>query len=396
MRWVTAIFLAVILIAWLWHLQHNEHHNEPTHLRPTHACVSPLLTIQQRLNLSIVHRVALDDLLTNNTRRQLLIERADRYEHTRSTHTNARAHAQNQQQHLQQHLQQPQQRPQPQQHLSVLLCLGGVIARGVRFAWPVTERRIVTPLRARGHRVDIYGIDLDMGSDRMDHHHVDVTDVHLVPFRYLERMHKDDVDAAIAERCKRGTCPHWFGSMVAGPSTSWNGNRQLLTENIMGEFLLRPTVLRRYDVAIVWWADFYPLKVIDHRDIELAASTPGGIGSLKHRMGFCNGFHIGRPAALSKLLMRWSDETFIAPSKFAPSSNGTHKGKSPRVGWPMYERTVADAMDAYNLHSLREVSRRRSDLNTSGHVPPLSACCDAHAQAHARHLSCFCLFDAHR
>lgn len=185
-----------------------------------------------------VQRVTRNELLTNRSRRQQLIALGHALLHQARGRRKTRR---------------------------VLLCIAGVIPRGTRFTWPMIERRFVHHLRAHGFAVDVYGFNLNMGSVLVDGVQVDQRDVGAVPFTYLEEAELQDADAAIEARCRAGSCPRYVGggfhddsrqTSMAGlySVTGMNAARQLLSENRVGEFLLQPSVVSRYEIGIVWWA----------------------------------------------------------------------------------------------------------------------------------------------
>ena len=248
----------------------------------------------------------------------------------------------------------------------VLLCIAGVIPRGTRFAWPMIEQRFVSHLKARGHTVDIYGFNLDMGDDKVDGVHAEARDVGVVPYTFVEEAKVADADAAIAARCKEGSCPRYDGGHFHDPPTipkfaglynlrGVNAARQLLSENRVGEHLLRPETLRKYDVAVVWWAGFYPWfdtsewSIAD--EVARLVAQPSAIlieeSPQKGRWGRrgTDGFYIGTPLTLSKLLMRWSDVDFWdrkRDPKLAP-------GRGSAV---IYEDYVARCYSYYGIEYL--------------------------------------------
>ena len=256
---------------------------------------------EQLTELPVIYRIPRHELLTNRSRRHSLEARARRLAH-RHDH---------------------RQHSSDGGPLSVILCIAGVIPRGSRFAWPLIEQRFVAHLRAHGHAVDAYGFSLHMGDTLVDGVQVDQRDLGVAPFRYLEEANVSDVDAAIAARCRVGTCPRFEGGgfhdtdrrrAFAGlySFTGRNAVRQLVSENRVGEFLLRVEVLQRYDVAIVWWAGFYPwlnpsewsiaaevARVASLRDAIVLEQNQESHGRFGARA--TDGFYIGKPHVLSKL-----------------------------------------------------------------------------------------------
>ena len=105
-----------------------------------------------------------------------------------------------------------------------------------------------------------------------------------------------------------------------------------MTENRVGEFMLRQSTIRAYDVAIVWWADFYPGTNFSVDNLLNAVMTPDSIVAIPHPRGVVNCFYIGSLLPMAKLLTRWSDVSFTT------QFNGY-----------AYEASVSDGLRWFNL-----------------------------------------------
>ena len=88
--------------------------------------------------------------------------------------------------------------------MRVALVLFGVIPRSIRWTWPVFERQLLEPLRARGHVVDIYGFNVEVHSPVVDDMPLNQSDVALVPFAALDSWRQEDIDSVIARLCPDG------------------------------------------------------------------------------------------------------------------------------------------------------------------------------------------------
>ncbi len=91
-----------------------------------------------------------------------------------------------------------------EQPMRVALVLFGVIPRSIRWTWPVFERQLLEPLRARGHVVDIYGFNVEVHSPVVDDMPLNQSDVALVPFAALDSWRQEDIDSVIARLCPDG------------------------------------------------------------------------------------------------------------------------------------------------------------------------------------------------
>ena len=306
---------------------------DATEVRPHMQCDTPIFASRPRIHSSMAKRVPLNQLMSNATRRSALLTRAEQW------------------------MQGPSRRPRDSlEKLRVVLCLGGVIPRGIKYAWPAIEQRIVTPLRERGHTVDVYGINLIQGDikEKFDKRRIELNqeDRLAVPFDFLEEIDADDAEEAIDTRCDvKKTCPTWH---TAGHNFH-RPEKQLLSENRMGEFLLlRSTLQRGYDVAICWWSDYLPIQKLDPGYLDRAVSHPRTLGARPHHStsadaprSAVDGFYLGTPLTVSKILMRWSDEELM------------------KRHFQMYESTVGASLTRYHL-DFAEVNLAFTKVRTYG------------------------------
>ena len=216
-----------------------------------------------------------------------------------------------------------------EQPMRVALVLFGVIPRSIRWTWPVFERQLLEPLRARGHVVDIYGFNVEVHSPVVDDMPLNQSDVALVPFAALDSWRQEDIDSVIARLCPDGVLkcksfddqalPYSRDARVdvkVGRSMSTKGYmnafRQLHTEMRVARFMASSS----HDVAIAAVPDLHLAKKIDAAELHRAASDPAVAftTTVNDAGGYTNGFYIGQPKTLAKVLDRFENHREVATS----------------------------------------------------------------------------------
>ena len=246
---------------------------------------------------------------------------------------------------------QRQRRPSQHTSMRILFCLGGVIPRGIRHTWPVIERRIVQHLEAHGHQVDIYGAHLHIHS--VDQVPLAQEDLGMVPWTYLEQMELEDVRQAVNMR-------RALNASIRFQRSNGNEELQLVTENRVGEFMLRQSTIRAYDVAIVWWADFYPGTNFSVDNLLNAVMTPDSIVAIPHPRGVVNCFYIGSLLPMAKLLTRWSDVSFTT------QFNGYAYEASVSDGLRWFNLSLSPASAGFFFSKIRATGIRKNDFASGG------------------------------
>ena len=229
-----------------------------------------------------------------------------------------------------------------EQPMRVALVLFGVIPRSIRWTWPVFERQLLEPLRARGHVVDIYGFNVEVHSPVVDDMPLNQSDVALVPFAALDSWRQEDIDSVIARLCPDGVlkCKSFDDQALAyirdprvdvkvGLSMSTKGYmnafRQLHTEMRVARFMASSS----HDVAIAAVPDLHLAKKIDTAELHRAASDPAVAftTTVNDAGGYTNGFYIGQPKTLAKVLDRFGNHREVATSMPGGTNFETHVRK---------------------------------------------------------------------
>jgi len=215
--------------------------------------------------------------------------------------------------------------------LQAVLVLYGVVPRGIRTTMPMIDRHIVQVLRrAPGlvlRDVAVFNIDTANASVDVGAPPVNQSDVALVPATLPVRHYRqEDIDKIMRAHCLK-RAPHGLCRFAAYPAQSRmevNALRQIFIEHQVGRFLLDKT--EAYDVAIVCNTDLYLALDVSLFDVRLAASsamsvhlsamadTSGSGGARTTTSLFTDGFYLGAPLPLSKVLRRKIGVLWLRPA----------------------------------------------------------------------------------
>lgn len=213
----------------------------------------------------------------------------------------------------------------PRAHRAVL-CIFGVVGRGITHTWPTMRQEVMERMRAHGLQTDVYVFNMDTGGAPVDGNVVaNQSDLQVVPATVLESQIQREADRDIAVQCAAMPPNHqcafsYYPTSHKVPYTSpkklatavserrhLNAMRQLYSERAVGRFLQHT----QYDVAVVCSSDLYLALPLHMPDIWSAISLPNVLwttaindAGLREKTGFTDGFYIGQPESLSKVLRR--------------------------------------------------------------------------------------------
>ena len=207
--------------------------------------------------------------------------------------------------------------PVQPKRLRAVLCLYGVIPRSISTTWRALKYHVVQTLEVDASAsLDVYIFNLDVAGDRVDGVLLNQQDVAHAPYTFLESANQSSITHLIAARCgsldaaacrfKTGPFEHFSVPLLSSPVVL-NALRQLYSENRVAHFL-RAHVLD-YDVAIVCGADIYPALTINLNDVRHAATLLDGVYTtvVQDAEGYTNGFYIGHPLPMIRILRRWDE-----------------------------------------------------------------------------------------
>ena len=294
--------------------------------------------------------------------------------------------------------------PARQTPIKVVVCLYGTLARSIQQTWPVISRRVIAPLVAAGHTVDLYGWSMELGDGKtIDGVRANQSAVRTVPWTIFQSARQVDVDKLIEKRCadtpawceeKRGgifQADEWHGVGPRHPvlgyerrHSSRNCFRQLYSEWRVGSFLHSPEG-SKYDAAVVLGPDYHLALDIDVKAVHRSASlletvyttniNDGMFSSLHANLSITDGFYFGAPRALSRVLQRYDNLTAIrkylrrfrstGPLDYEAVLGGAfRKAKISRAVTPMVffkirANGVPDWQGEHNIRALPEASQRK-------------------------------------
>ena len=176
--------------------------------------------------------------------------------------------------------------------------LFGVVARSIVQTWPQIKKMVVEPLEQSGYQVDIAVANIDVGSAPVDGVMLKQSDVTVIPYQHYHSMPQKKVDQAIRQACQAQTCSLWSHTRT----TSNNALRQMHAEYRLGKMV---SAAKDYELAVVIGPDFYPLLALSMQEVVLDehvyTSEQSDAG------GYTNGFYLGKPKQIAKILMRFED-----------------------------------------------------------------------------------------
>ena len=199
--------------------------------------------------------------------------------------------------------------------MRVVVCVFGVLARSIHLVWPTVVRRILQPLRRDGHSIYIVGFNLDVGNtSTVDGIRLNRSRTALVRFDAYDEAIQTEVDAEIDRICPGLAC-RTFDDYGARTLNIRNAFRQLHSEMRVARFL-RSNVSRgldasRYDAAIFLGPDFHLAMDVDVAAVRRAAAERGAVFTtrMNDADGYTNGFYIGHPVPLAKIMSRFYAHT---------------------------------------------------------------------------------------
>ena len=298
--------------------------------------------------------------------------------------------------------------------VNVVFCLYGTLARSIQQTWPVISRRLITPLVAAGHMVDLYGWSVELGhGEAIDGVTANQSAVRTLPWTVFQSARQADVDKLIEKRCR--DMPAWCGERRGGifQADGWNGAhgtdgavyllgprqpvlghdrqlasrnafRQLYSEWRVGGFLQSPEG-SKYDTAVVLGPDFHLALDIDVEAVRRSASladtvyttniNDGMFSHLNRNHSITNGFYFGAPRALSRVLRRYDNLTAIVrllrrvrstgPLDYeavlggAFRKAGISRAVTPMVFFKIRANGVPDWQGEHNIRALPEALQKK-------------------------------------
>ena len=206
--------------------------------------------------------------------------------------------------------------------LRVALCIFGVVPRGIRTTWPMIQAHVIRPLRAVEAELHVTVFSIDTGNETVDGNAtVDPAALKLFPAgMYMRVVRQSVVDAEIAVHCRQVARQNGchFGAHPRGTRMFVNAMRQLYIERSVGQWVHRRA--DEYDVVVALTADYYTALDISLQDVRYAAQSECAVFTSamsdlcrSAAVGFADGFYIGAPLPVAKVMRRLDDAKLWQP-----------------------------------------------------------------------------------
>ena len=196
------------------------------------------------------------------------------------------------------------------ENICVALCVFGVIARSIKETWPTVIDLVISPLSRHADPyigpVEVHAFNVNPGDAKIDGVTVSQDDLRLIEYDSLRDFNQTLIDIEVSRRCVGFRCELRYDGEGLAYLTR-NAFRQLYVEWQVSEFLSVNS--GKFDVAIATGSDFLFVKEISTLDVLSAARNSDVVftTNMNDAGGFTNGFYIGHPETLSKVLRRYSE-----------------------------------------------------------------------------------------
>ena len=193
-----------------------------------------------------------------------------------------------------------------------IVLLFGISGRSVKYTWSQIDEMIIKKLESE-YDVKIHLVNNNIENASIDKTFINNDDRFIIPYDSIEEVRQVDVDAAIDVQCPLQFICQSHYTLLQQQKIYLNMTRQHYLEKLAGDFLEKN--YRYYDVAIALVPDAYPLISLDMDEVTDVLNSSENIVYLSGQgeslsrsyEGDTNGFYIGRPRVLAKLLQRYDD-----------------------------------------------------------------------------------------
>ncbi len=206
----------------------------------------------------------------------------------------------------------------------VALCMFGVIGRSIARTWPTMVQHILRPLKNNMgfENITLYIFNLDVGDALIDGKKINSTE-HLAVMRnepYISTIIHEDasqvqVDDLINQKCSSHPCKLRYDD-EGYPQLTRNAFRQMYAENRVADFLAQHK--DEFQLAVVTGPDYYYIEPLPPAE-TLSAMTQNqdsdGVNAshfvyltnINDGEGYTNGFYLGRPSLVAKIMSRFNE-----------------------------------------------------------------------------------------
>lgn len=188
----------------------------------------------------------------------------------------------------------------------IALCLFGVIPRSIKYTYGSIQNNIIDEL-SKYYYVDIIVFNLNTENDPVDTVILNQDDVKIISnINQYEEEYQTNVDKKIKAQYGEVNGPILKMRSDYPPIQIQNAARQMYSEYRVGQMLNQ--VKEKYATSIVCGPDYFILNPIDINHVKNTIENTNLIYTSKVNVGngYTNGFYIGHPQPMIKLLSRYS------------------------------------------------------------------------------------------
>ena len=195
----------------------------------------------------------------------------------------------------------------------ILICFFGVISRSIKYTYKNHQEKLIDILKKK-YDVKIYGFNNNVENILVDNIKQNNNDIKLISFDYFEEKKQSDIDNEIdyIVNSKNINCkmrPDYTKKLIQ------NSIRQMYSEEQVGIFI--ENNIDNYDCCIICGPDYFLLDNINLNHVnnciknDVIYTTKVNDGN-----GYTNGFYIGTPKLLVKILKRFSILHKLLPTNY--------------------------------------------------------------------------------
>jgi hypothetical protein len=195
----------------------------------------------------------------------------------------------------------------------ILICFFGVISRSIKYTYKNHQEKLIDILKKK-YDVKIYGFNNNVENILVDNIKQNNNDIKLISFDHFEEKKQSDIDNEIdyIVNSKNINCkmrPDYTKKLIQ------NSIRQMYSEEQVCIFI--ENNIDNYDCCIICGPDYFLLDNINLNHVnnciknDVIYTTKVNDGN-----GYTNGFYIGTPKLLVKILKRFSILHKLLPTKY--------------------------------------------------------------------------------
>ena len=183
----------------------------------------------------------------------------------------------------------------------VALCFFGVIPRSLRYTANMLYQQVIVPLRLH-FQTDIFAFNMIPNNTIVDASPVRYGDIDLLEIDHYEEMLQSEFDAKHLHPLIKTGKMHIINY---NPIQVLNAVRQLYAESRVSDWLRKHKT--EYDAVVVCGPDYFPVTSICIDDVKACMDKHDTVYTtdINDGQGYTNGFYIGHPEPIIKVMDRY-------------------------------------------------------------------------------------------